>query len=128
MSQGNSTKHHTTNKASINDILHNMLSTNKHKTCNTNNSTQINLKNKKSLNNCLATASNKTHNNNITFANLNYKHILILQHTLEIEQQKDHQSSQQLFMKTNQLLGQIDLLNIMSRHNCHNAVFDNVMQ
>ena len=31
-------------------------------------------------------------------------------------------------MRTHQLFAQIDLLNIMSRHNCHNAVFDNIMQ
>ena len=31
-------------------------------------------------------------------------------------------------MKINQLLARIDLLNIMSQHNCHNAVFGNVMQ
>ena len=45
-----------------------------------------------------------------------------------VEQQKDHQLSQQHLMKTNQSLAQIDLLNIMSRYNYHTAVFDNVKQ
>ena len=99
------------------------------KTSNTNGSTKINFNYKQSSTNCLTTASNKTHDNNITFDNLNYKHTPTLQYkNFElIEQQKDHQSSQHHFMKTNQLLAQIDLLNIMSRHNCHNVVFDNVM-
>ena len=47
---------------------------------NTNNSTKVNFNNKQSSNNCLTTASNKTHGNNITFDNLNYKHTPILQH------------------------------------------------
>ena len=124
-----STKHHSINKTSINDIL-NMSSTKKQKTSNANNSTKVNLNNKQSSNNRLTTALNKTHDNNIIFDNLNYKHTPTLQYkNFElIEQQKDHQSSQHHFMKTNQLLAQIDLLNIMSQHNCHNAVFDNVMR
>ena len=95
-SKGNSTKHHSTNKTSINDILQNMSSTKKQKTSNTHNSIQVNLNNKQSSSNILTTASNKTHDNNITFDNLNYEHTPILQHkNFElIEQQKDHQSSQ----------------------------------
>ena len=41
-----------------------------------------------------------------------------------IEQQKGHQSSKQHFIKTNQLLAEVDLLNIASQHDC----IDNVMQ
>ena len=43
------------------------------------------------------------------------------------EQEKDHQSLQQHFMQTNQLLVQISLFNIMLRHNYHDTVFDNLM-
>ena len=129
-SQGNSTKHHLTFKTPINDILQNMSSTKKQKISNTNNSTQVNLNNKQSSSNLLTTASNKTHDNNVTSNNINYRHKPILQHKnfKFIEQQKEHQSSQQYFMKTNQLLAQIVLLNFMSQHNCHNVVFDNGMQ
>jgi len=129
-SQGNSTKHLSTYKTPINNILQNMSSTKKRKTSNTNNSIQDNFNNKQSSNNRLTTASIKTHDNNITFDNINYEHTTIHQNSnFElIEQQNDHQSTQQHFMKTNQLLAQIDLLNIMSQHNCHNAVFNNVMR
>ena len=71
-SQGNSTKHHSTYKTSINDILQNMSSTKKQKTFNTNNSTKVNLNYEQSSNNRLNIALNKTHDNNITFNNLNY--------------------------------------------------------
>ena len=72
MSQGNSTKHHSTNKTSINDISQKMSSTKKQKISKANNSTQVNLNNKHSSNNLITTASIKTHDNNITFDNLNY--------------------------------------------------------
>ena len=129
-SQCNSTKHLSTYKTPIHNILQNMSSTKKQKTSNTNNSIQDNFNNKQSSNNRLTTASIKTHDNNITFDNINYEHTTIHQNSnFElIEQQNDHQSTQQHFMKTNQLLAQIDLLNIMSQHNCHNAVFNNVMR
>ena len=93
-----------------------MSSAKKLKAFNTNNSTKVNFNYEQSSNNCLKTASNKIYDNNITFDNLNYKHTPILQHTKFeiIEQQNDHQSSQPYFMKTNKLLEQIDLLNVMS--------------
>ena len=73
------------------------------KTSNANNSTKVNFNNKQSSNNCITAALNKTHDNNIAFDNLNYKHTPTLQYkNFElIGQQKDHQSSQQYFMKTN---------------------------
>ena len=61
MSEGNSTKNHSTNKMPINDILQSMSSTKKQKISNTNISIQINLNNKQSSNNYFTTASNKTH-------------------------------------------------------------------
>ena len=131
MSHGNTTKHHSTYKTPINDMLQNMSSsTKKQKTSNTNNYTQDNFNFKQLSNNRLTTASTKTHDNKHTFDNLNYEHTPIQQNTnfKLIEQQNDYQSIQHHFMKTNQLLAQIDLLNIMSQHNCHNAVFNNVMQ
>ena len=74
MSQRNSTKHHSTNKTPINDILQNIC-LQKKKTSNTKNSAQVNFKYKQSSNNNLTTASSKTHDNNIIFDNLNYKHM-----------------------------------------------------
>ena len=54
-----------------------------------------------------------------------YYNIKILNY---LNNKKINHLSQQHFMKVNQLLAQIDLLNIMSQHNCHNTVFDNVIQ
>ena len=67
-----------------------MSSTKKQKTSNTNNSTQDNFNYEQSSNNNLTTVSNKTHDKNITFDNLNYKHTPMLQHKnfKLIEQQK----------------------------------------
>ena len=83
-----------------------MLSTKKQKKSNTNNCVQVNFNDKQSSNNRITTASKKIHDNNITFDNLNYELTPIMQHKKfeSIEQQKDHLSSQQHFMKTNQLL------------------------
>ena len=107
-----------------------LLQKKKHKKLNTNNSAPVHFNYDQSSNNCLTVVSNKTYDNNVTFDNLNYEYTPILQHKIFelIEQQNDHQSSQQHFMGTNQLLARIDLLNIMPQHNCYNTVFDNIMQ